>query len=62
METNGKMGGICECLHNTEGFRCDKCKLGFYRDLKLPFSHPDSCKGLLIEIILKYNFLIFLLP
>ncbi|XP_028669353.2 netrin-4 [Erpetoichthys calabaricus] len=38
-------GGVCDnCQHNTEGVHCQKCRMGFYRDLHKPFSAPDSCK------------------
>lgn len=37
-------GGVCDCLHNTEGRQCQKCKAGFYRDPQRPHTAPDSCK------------------
>ncbi|XP_019370603.1 PREDICTED: netrin-4 [Gavialis gangeticus] len=38
-------GGVCDnCQHNTEGQHCQRCKPGFYRDLRRPFSAPDACK------------------
>lgn len=44
-ETGGSSGGVCNnCLHNTEGPNCERCKENFYHDLTLPFSHPDACK------------------
>uniref|UniRef100_A0A8C5Q2H7 Netrin-4 n=1 Tax=Leptobrachium leishanense TaxID=445787 RepID=A0A8C5Q2H7_9ANUR len=43
--SGNRSGGVCDnCQHNTEGIHCQKCKLGFYRDLKIPFSAPDACK------------------
>ncbi|XP_015680452.1 netrin-4-like [Protobothrops mucrosquamatus] len=41
-----KSGGICDnCKHNTEGFRCQRCKPGFYRDRAKPITSPDICKA-----------------
>ncbi|XP_053107234.1 netrin-4 isoform X4 [Hemicordylus capensis] len=38
-------GGVCDnCQHNTEGQHCQRCKPGFFRDLRRPFSAPDACK------------------
>uniref|UniRef100_A0A8C6YJ50 Netrin-4 n=1 Tax=Naja naja TaxID=35670 RepID=A0A8C6YJ50_NAJNA len=40
-----KSGGICDnCKHNTEGFRCQRCKPGFYRDRAKSMTSPDICK------------------
>uniref|UniRef100_A0A670XWB0 Netrin-4 n=1 Tax=Pseudonaja textilis TaxID=8673 RepID=A0A670XWB0_PSETE len=40
-----KSGGICDnCKHNTEGFRCQRCKPGFYRDKDKSMTSPDICK------------------
>ncbi|MGH0165489.1 UNVERIFIED_CONTAM: hypothetical protein FKN15_051624 [Acipenser sinensis] len=40
-----RSGGVCDhCQHNTEGQHCQRCKTGFYRDPRRPFSAPDSCK------------------
>lgn len=44
VETNGKRGGRCVCLHNTDGVNCENCMPGYYRDPHLPFSHTNSCK------------------
>ncbi|KAG8439591.1 hypothetical protein GDO86_005687 [Hymenochirus boettgeri] len=39
-------GGVCDnCQHNTEGPQCQRCKPGFFRDLKIPFSKVDACKA-----------------
>lgn len=43
-ESGQRSGGVCDCLHNTEGRQCQKCKAGFYRDPQRPQSAPDSCK------------------
>ncbi|XP_044307343.1 netrin-4-like [Varanus komodoensis] len=38
-------GGVCDnCRHNTEGYRCQRCKPGFYRDRGKPVSSPEICK------------------
>ena len=42
--TNNRIGGRCHCLHNTDGLRCERCKTDYYRDFKLAFEHPNSCK------------------
>eukprot|EP00069_Balaena_mysticetus_P022261 bmy_13862T0 len=43
--SGNRSGGICnDCQHNTEGQHCQRCKPGFYRDLRRPFSAPDACK------------------
>ena len=42
----GVSGGVCDdCMHNTEGINCEKCKPNFYYDKSLPFSHPNACKS-----------------
>ncbi|KAK2510079.1 hypothetical protein MC885_006121, partial [Smutsia gigantea] len=46
--SGNRSGGICnDCQHNTEGQHCQRCKPGFYRDLRRPFSAPDACKSVL---------------
>ncbi|OBS80264.1 hypothetical protein A6R68_21537, partial [Neotoma lepida] len=43
--SGNRSGGVCNnCQHNTEGQHCQRCKPGFYRDLRRPFSAPDACK------------------
>ncbi|XP_034258637.1 netrin-4 isoform X2 [Pantherophis guttatus] len=45
LASGNQSGGICDnCQHNTEGQHCERCKPGFYRDLRKPFSAPDTCK------------------
>ncbi|KAM8973412.1 netrin-4 [Pelodytes ibericus] len=45
LASGNRSGGVCDhCQHNTEGINCQKCKPGFFRDLKIPFSAPDACK------------------
>ncbi|XP_015232221.1 PREDICTED: netrin-4-like [Cyprinodon variegatus] len=45
LATGRRSGGVCDnCLHNTEGRHCQKCKKGFYRDPSRPRTAPDSCK------------------
>uniref|UniRef100_A0A8C5TVE4 Netrin-4 n=1 Tax=Malurus cyaneus samueli TaxID=2593467 RepID=A0A8C5TVE4_9PASS len=45
LASGNRSGGVCDnCQHNTEGQHCQHCKLGFYRDLRKPFSAPDACK------------------
>ncbi|XP_006988517.1 netrin-4 isoform X2 [Peromyscus maniculatus bairdii] len=44
--SGNRSGGVCSnCQHNTEGQNCQRCKPGFYRDLRRPFSAPDACKA-----------------
>lgn len=43
-ESGQRSGGVCNCLHNTEGRQCQKCKPGFYRDPQRPQMAPDVCK------------------
>ncbi|KAE8281307.1 Netrin-4 Beta-netrin Hepar-derived netrin-like protein Precursor [Larimichthys crocea] len=43
-ESGQQSGGVCDCLHNTEGRQCQRCKAGFYRDPQRPPTAPDSCK------------------
>uniref|UniRef100_H3D558 Netrin 4 n=1 Tax=Tetraodon nigroviridis TaxID=99883 RepID=H3D558_TETNG len=43
-ESGQRSGGVCDCLHNTEGRQCQKCRAGFYRDPRRPHTAPDSCK------------------
>eukprot|EP00079_Xenopus_tropicalis_P034363 XP_017948134.1 PREDICTED: netrin-4 [Xenopus tropicalis] len=44
--SGNRTGGVCDnCQHNTEGSQCQRCKPGFFRDLKMPFSAPDACKA-----------------
>ncbi|XP_073507777.1 netrin-4 isoform X2 [Phyllobates terribilis] len=46
LASGNRSGGACNnCRHNTEGIHCEKCKPGFFRDLKIPFSAPDACKA-----------------
>ncbi|CAH1785885.1 unnamed protein product [Owenia fusiformis] len=36
--------GVCEnCTHSTGGDFCELCMTGFYHNLSLPDSHPDTC-------------------
>lgn len=43
--TNGETGGVCDdCMHNTEGVNCERCKYNYYRDSSVPFQSPDACK------------------
>uniref|UniRef100_A0A3Q3ANE1 Netrin 4 n=1 Tax=Kryptolebias marmoratus TaxID=37003 RepID=A0A3Q3ANE1_KRYMA len=43
-ESGQRSGGVCDCLHNTEGRQCQKCKAGFYRDPQRPQTAQDSCR------------------
>ncbi|XP_072418489.1 netrin-4 [Chiloscyllium punctatum] len=37
-------GGVCDnCGHNTEGQHCQLCQTGFYRNIRVPLSAPDTC-------------------
>ena len=55
--SNGSTGGICEnCMHNTEGYNCERCKRNFYRDTSVPFESPFACKR---KFFFKFNFSLF---
>lgn len=42
---DGHSGGVCiNCMHNTEGRNCERCKVNYYRDPKLNSTDPGSCK------------------
>lgn len=37
-------GGVCvNCLHNTVGRKCEKCKPLHYQDPSKDFREPDAC-------------------
>ncbi|XP_077449964.1 netrin-4 isoform X1 [Stigmatopora argus] len=44
-DSGQRSGGVCDCLHNTEGRQCQNCKAGFYRDPHLPHTASESCKA-----------------
>ncbi|KAM9325203.1 netrin-4-like [Gastrophryne carolinensis] len=45
MASGEKSGGVCEnCQHHTEGYRCQRCQAGYYRDYTEPISSPLACK------------------
>lgn len=50
-ESGQRSGGVCDCLHNTEGRQCQRCKVGFYRDPRRPRTAPDSCKRKLLNML-----------
>ncbi|XP_054624127.1 netrin-4 [Dunckerocampus dactyliophorus] len=43
-ESGQRSGGVCDCLHNTEGRQCERCKVGFYREPRRAHTAPDSCQ------------------
>uniref|UniRef100_A0A8C6ZUA9 Laminin EGF-like domain-containing protein n=1 Tax=Nothoprocta perdicaria TaxID=30464 RepID=A0A8C6ZUA9_NOTPE len=46
LASGNRSGGVCDnCQHNTEGQHCQRCKAGFYRDLRRPplSSLPTAC-------------------
>ncbi|KAI4905064.1 hypothetical protein NFI96_016048 [Prochilodus magdalenae] len=43
LRSNQRSGGMCHCMHNTEGQHCQKCQKGFYRHPRRPSTAPDSC-------------------
>ena len=45
VKNNRTSGGVCDnCLHNTEGNNCERCKKNFYRDTSVPIDSPFTCK------------------
>ncbi|KAM8930876.1 netrin-4-like [Pelodytes ibericus] len=45
LSSGNRSGGLCEhCQHNTEGYRCQRCKTSYYRDYMEPISSPTACK------------------
>ncbi|XP_041057965.1 netrin-4 isoform X3 [Carcharodon carcharias] len=46
LASGNRSGGVCDnCKHNTEGQHCQQCQSGFYRNLNVPLSAPDTCLG-----------------
>ncbi|XP_048878619.1 netrin-4 isoform X2 [Brienomyrus brachyistius] len=42
--TGGVSGGVCDgCRHNTDGSRCQRCRLGYRRRHGRPMSSPHAC-------------------
>lgn len=53
-ETNGLSGGVCNnCMHNTEGDNCERCKQNYYHDTNIPFTEPGACKRNFLNLQLK---------
>ena len=50
-ELSGRVsGGVCNnCTDNTEGIHCEKCKINYYHDKNVPFSHPLACRRKLVK-------------
>ena len=46
-EQNGMSnGGICDnCAHNTQGYNCEQCIDGYYRDMNYNLQHPKACRA-----------------
>ncbi|XP_063797257.1 netrin-4-like isoform X2 [Pseudophryne corroboree] len=45
LSSGKRSGGVCEnCQDNTEGYRCQRCRAGYYRDHTVPISSPAACK------------------
>ncbi|XP_075430722.1 netrin-4-like isoform X2 [Ascaphus truei] len=46
LSSGRRSGGVCEnCQHNTEGYHCQRCKSGYYRDRREPIASPAACKA-----------------
>ncbi|KAL7876122.1 hypothetical protein AOLI_G00110850 [Acnodon oligacanthus] len=43
LRSGQRTGGVCHCLHNTEGQRCHQCQRGFYRHPDRALTASDSC-------------------
>jgi coxsackievirus/adenovirus receptor len=60
LKTNGRTGGVCDnCMHNTEGIRCQRCKKNYYHDKRLSFTQPEACKRNLNHILFFQNFFLY---
>ncbi|CAH2312063.1 netrin-4-like [Pelobates cultripes] len=56
LSSGRRTGGVCEnCQHNTEGYRCQRCKSGYYRDLTEPLSSPVACKECFCHLVGSAN-------
>ncbi|XP_076828258.1 netrin-4 [Brachyhypopomus gauderio] len=43
LRSGRRSGGVCHCLHHTEGQHCQHCQRGFYRHPERPLSDAGSC-------------------
>ncbi|KAG9274181.1 netrin-4 [Astyanax mexicanus] len=43
LRSGQRSGGVCHCIHNTEGQHCQQCQKGFYRHPHRPLTAADSC-------------------
>ncbi|XP_072276624.1 netrin-4-like [Pyxicephalus adspersus] len=54
--SGNRSGGVCEnCQHYTEGYRCQRCQAGYYRDYTEPISSPLACKECSCNVVGSIN-------
>ncbi|XP_026877602.2 netrin-4 [Electrophorus electricus] len=55
LRSGRRSGGVCHCLHHTEGQHCQRCQRGFYRHPQRPQSDASSCTSCLCHPVGTVN-------